>query len=117
MLKPEIFMEIVDDINETYGSTHYLPAEYMFSDGVHFIKAFGKYVYDSDNCDATSPSTIKSLAYRDMNLYILSSVWKQQAECMKDDLAHILNSESVGAKELVDNYFEEELSQLGGNEC
>jgi hypothetical protein len=114
MLKPEIFMEIVDDINETYSSTHYLPAEYMFSNGVHFIKAFGKYVYDSDNCDAATPNIIKDLAYRDMNLYILSPIWRQQVECMKDDLAHILSGESESAKELVDNYFEEELSQLVG---
>mgnify|MGYP000055559412 CR=1 FL=1 len=114
MLKPEIFMEIVDDINETYGSTHYLPAEYMFSGGVHFIKAFDKYIYDSDNCDATSAEVIKDLTYHAMNLYILSPIWRQQVECMKDDLAHILSGESESAKDLVDNYFEEELSQLGG---
>lgn len=115
MLTPDVFIEIVDELNETYGSSHYLPAEYLFSDGVHHVKAFGKIIYDSSNCDATSPNTIKHLAYRVLNLYVLSPIWKQQVECMQDDLSHMLANESNSLKGSVRDYFEEELSQLKGD--
>lgn len=113
MLNHDSLIEIVDEINDLYGSTYYLPAEYVFSDGVHFIKAFGEYIWDSDNCGAVSLSTIKSLAYREMNIRILNPIWEQQTMCMQEDLKFLLkNKVDADTMNLVEEYFEQDLNMF-----
>lgn len=114
MLSHDIFTSIVDKINDQYGTEHYVPAEYVWQDHVHCVKAFGKIVWDSDSCDATSESTIEHLVYREINKYVLVNVWKEQVRCMKDEIIWKLNDEGLD-KELVSKfevYFENELSML-----
>ncbi len=41
-------LRVVDELNEIYGSEYYLPVEYIYLDGQHFIKGFGKYLFDSE---------------------------------------------------------------------
>lgn len=114
MLNHDMFTRIVDKINDQYGTQHYLPAEYVWQDHVHYLKAFGKIVWDSDNCDATSESTIEHLVYREINKYVLVNVWKEQVKCMKDDILGILEGEVVaeGHIKSVEDYFENELAML-----
>lgn len=114
MLNYDIFTRIVDKINDQYGTEHYLPAEYIWQDHVHHVKAFGKIVWDSDSCDATSESTIEHLVYREINKYVLVNVWKEQVKCMKDDILGILEDEVVAAGHIksVEDYFENELAML-----
>uniref|UniRef100_A0AB39AJE0 Uncharacterized protein n=1 Tax=Vibrio phage P018-4 TaxID=3229728 RepID=A0AB39AJE0_9CAUD len=114
MLNHDMFTRIVDKINDQYGTKHYLPAEYIWQDHIHYVKAFGKIVWDSDNCDATSESTITHLVYREINKYVLVNVWKEQVEYMKDEIIWKLNDEGLD-KELVSKfeaYFENELAML-----
>ncbi|WNO47327.1 hypothetical protein [Vibrio phage vB_VibM_10AMN] len=114
MLNHDTFTRIVDKINDQYGTEHYLPAEYIWQDYVHHVKAFGKIVWDSDSCDATSESTIYYLCDRYIQKYILVNIWKQQVECMKDEIIWKLNDEGLD-KELVSKfevYFENELAML-----
>jgi hypothetical protein len=95
MLTHETFTSIVDNINDQYGTAHYLPAEYIWQDHVHYLKAFGKIVWDSDNCDATSTSTIEGLVYRYINNYILVNIWKEQATFFKDEVLWKLKDEGA----------------------
>ena len=110
MLTHASLIEIVDEINDLYGSTQYLPAEYMFSNGVHFIKAFGEYIWDSDNCSATSASTVKGLVFREMNIRILSPIWEQQIIYMQDELKYLLKGKDT--MNLVEGYFARELEYI-----
>lgn len=114
MLNHDTFTRIVDKINDQYGTEHYLPAEYVWQDHVHYVKAFGKIVWDSDNCDATSESTIYYLCDQYIQKYILVNIWKQQVDCMKDDILGILEEEVVAAGHIksVEVYFENELAML-----
>lgn len=113
MLTHDSLIEIVNEINDLYGSTQYLPAEYMFADGIHFIKAFGEYIWDSDNCSATSISTIKGLAYREMNIRVLNPIWEQQTICMQEDLKYLLKGKvDEDTMDLVEEYFEHDLNMF-----
>ena len=118
MLNHEMFTRIVDKINIQYGTEHYLPAEYLWQDHVHHVKVFGKIVWDSDNCSAKSESTITRLVYREINKHILINVWKEQVNCMKEEVLWKLNDEGLD-KELItkfEDYFENELIMLGRGE-
>lgn len=110
----DTFTQIVDKINDLYGTEHYLPAEYVWQDHVHHVKAFGKIVWDSDNFDTTSESTITRSVCREINKYVLVNVWKEQVKCMKDDILGILEDEVVAAGHIksVGDYFENELAML-----
>lgn len=114
MLTHEMFTGIVDKINDQYGTTHYLPAEYIWQDHVHCVKAFGVVVWDSENCNATTASTIEHLVYRYINKYILVNVWKEQATFFKDEILWKLKDEGVEENlyESFEKYFENELDML-----
>ncbi|MCP3685071.1 MAG: hypothetical protein GY861_20610 [bacterium] len=111
MLTYETFTPIIDEINKLYGSEHYLPAELIWSDDTFFVKTFGKIVWDSDNCGAKSPNTIKHLVFHAMNKEILNKVWLCQAAYIQEEVMHLLNT-SNDLKEALEEYFEEGLASL-----
>ena len=113
-LDAKIFIDIVDEINNNYGNEHFLPAEYIYQDNTHYVKAFGKFVWDSANSDATSPSTIKHLVYYTLNNRILANVWKSQTEYLKDEIEHIMHTEADEVSSVkVLEFLREELETLG----
>ena len=112
MLQIRTLTEIVDEINNLYGNEHFLPAEYIYQDNIHYVKAFGKFVWDSDNNDATSPSTIKHSVYYRLNNHILVDVWKSQTEYLEDEVVFILETEEDPI-ERVKEFLREELETLG----
>ena len=114
MLQVKTLIEIVDEINNLYGNEHFLPAEYIYQDGIHYVKAFGKFVWDSDNSDATSDDAIKHLVYYVLNNHILVDVWKSQVDYLKGEVEYILHTEAeeVSSDKVLD-FLREELESLG----
>lgn len=114
MLEVKTLTDIVDEINNLYGNEHFLPAEYVYQDGVHYVKVFGKFVWDSGNSDATSPSSIKHLVYYVLNNHILVNVWKSQTEYLKEELEYIMHTEAEEVSSIkVLDFLREELESLG----
>ena len=114
MLNHDTFTQIVNKINDQYGTQHYLPAEYIWKDNIHYVKAFGKIVWDSDNCDETSVLAIEHLVYDEINSYILVNIWKEQVECLRDEILWKLKDSEVedDLYESFEGYFENELAML-----
>ncbi|CAH9014702.1 conserved hypothetical protein [Vibrio phage 496E54-1] len=111
-LTMEIFTPIVDEINELYGSEFNSPAVVLWADGVFCVETFGKIVWDSDNCSATSPNTIRDLVFYNMHKEILNKIWQQQLEVIKDEVLYYVNKRE-DVKEVLEEYFEQELAILG----